>query len=84
MPQPFIRLRNDRKVCHSERRARKNPQFPLKEKTDCHSRLYGFAMTKRYVILSAERERIRNTLKRKKRIAVRPAAIVITKRFSVY
>ena len=31
---------------------------------DCHSRLHGFAMTKRYVILSAERERIRNSLKR--------------------
>ena len=31
---------------------------------DCHSRLHGFAMTKRFVILSAERERIRNTLKR--------------------
>ena len=33
--------------------------------TDCHSRLHGFAMTKRCVILNAERERIRNPLKRK-------------------
>ena len=50
----------------------------LKGKTDCHSRLHGFAMTgkrkynrtpyvfaitKLFVILSAEHERIRNTLK---------------------
>ena len=48
-------------------------------KTDCHSRLHGFAMTeqqltahhttfattKRSVILSAKHERIRNSLKRK-------------------
>ena len=37
--------------------------------TDCHSRLHGFAMTKRYVILNAERERIRNSPLKEKRIA---------------
>ena len=59
---------------------RERIRIPLKRKTDCHSRLHGFAMTKaeeriaayftvveitkRLVILSAWRERIRNTLKR--------------------
>ena len=56
----------------------------VKRETDCHSRLRGFAMTgkrkfiripyvfaitKRSVILNAERERIRNTLRGEKRIA---------------
>jgi len=43
--------------------------------TDCHSRLHGFAMTKRYVILNAERERIRNSPLKEKRIAAHLAAV---------
>ena len=57
---------------------RKNLYSLKKRRTDCHSRLCGFAMTdkrkyictpyvfiiaKRLVILSAEHERIRNTLR---------------------
>ena len=42
--------------------------FFLLRGTDCRSRLHGFAMTKRYVILSAEHERIRIPLE-KERIA---------------
>ena len=43
--------------------------------TDCHSRLHGFAMTKRYVILNAERERIRNSPLKDKRIATHLTAV---------
>ena len=43
--------------------------------TDCHSRLHGFAMTKRYVILNAERERIRNSPLKEKQIATRLTAV---------
>ncbi|HCD81224.1 MAG TPA: hypothetical protein DEQ65_02570 [Ruminococcaceae bacterium] len=71
---------SDKKTCHSECEARKNPfSFYEKERIAAHLsalamtwreskriavHLMAFAMAKRLVILSAKRERIRNTLKR--------------------
>ena len=51
----------------------------MKRKTDCHSRLHGFAMTKRYVILSACAKESVISLKRE-RIAAGLKPLAMTRR----
>jgi len=47
--------------------------------TDCRRPFTGVSVTKRSVILNAERERIRNTLRGEKRIAAHLAALAMTR-----